>query len=290
MFENTNNDSKNRYEVRKERFEFVLSVNDTVVCQRYFWINKFKDRSYYSIDLVEAIERCSEIINESLKDKTSFYLYNSAPMLFDTVGDMKAWINGVAHKTLRIPPMSYIVVKDDGSKYVWDGNEATEYNGTFSIDDYVGNNENYTFKFEFIDNGTNFREYEEKRVVCSKIWDGKCFPKFVIDNIDLTNSRNKYKSDSIYAPVEHFIVDEYNKSKRNAETGEVDDVISKLITEIMSVCSYDDNSDYDTSIKMTNDADDNSINYNLNLFTHNRRYLNSLEDKKKTAEYFGKKG
>ena len=54
---------------KKERFEFVLTINGNIVCQRYFRINGFENDSLRSMELVEGIDKCVPLIDRDLKAK-----------------------------------------------------------------------------------------------------------------------------------------------------------------------------------------------------------------------------
>ena len=53
--------------LKKEQFEFILTINGNIICQRYFRINGFKREAYRSVELVEAIDKCVDLINADLK-------------------------------------------------------------------------------------------------------------------------------------------------------------------------------------------------------------------------------
>ena len=57
----------------KERFEFVFTTGDNIICQRYFRINNFNPTSLRSYVLTNAIRRCAAVIDNDLKDKTQIY-------------------------------------------------------------------------------------------------------------------------------------------------------------------------------------------------------------------------
>ena len=104
----------------KERFEFVLTINDFIICQRYFKINNFQERSLASVNLAEAIRDCYEMIDNDLKEKTNIYNYLTAPQVFKDREEMDWWIEKQPFK-LDVP--SFIVLrKDEEGKsgvYLW---------------------------------------------------------------------------------------------------------------------------------------------------------------------------
>ena len=80
-------------EQMKERFQFKLTINDNIVCQRYFRINGFKSESKNSYELRECMYKCVERIKEDLKYKSNIYNWLTAPRIFDTVEQLRDMIN-----------------------------------------------------------------------------------------------------------------------------------------------------------------------------------------------------
>lgn len=255
---------KNRAEneARKERFEFILAINGNVICQRYFRINGFNECSVQSTAFLETFRNCVKLIQDDLQAKSRMYLWNTAPQVFDTEADMKQRING-----LNLSPHSFIVCRDTENVYTWDGEQTTPYNEYFNKADYIKttkeNTENstYTLKFSFLDNG---------REVVSEIWDGEQYPRFVRTNIDLSNSKNKYKSDDFFIPFESILIDIFNKSQI--------DIIPVIVREICSVCSYADRKKYSYL----------DGHYQANKYTYRQSYTKEWENacKAKTIKYF----
>jgi len=54
----------------KEKFEFVLSINDNIICQRFFTVKNHNPETVSSIELYESVEYIKEIINKQLILKT----------------------------------------------------------------------------------------------------------------------------------------------------------------------------------------------------------------------------
>ena len=258
---------------KREQFEFILTINGNIICQRYFRINGFKRESYNSTDLVETIDHCVDLIDQDLKAKTAMYYNKTAPQVLEDEAEMETW--AARHKGERLVRPVYVVLRKSDTTYVWDGEEITLYEKNFNKADYVAdsnNHQEYTLKFAFCDNG---------REVCSKIWDAGVYPRFIRTNIDLSNSKNKYKAEGVFMPVERAIIDEFNASQP--------DLIPVLVKEICGVCSYDDPSNYETYVEYGDKAYDLSIR-RMNNKTHrmNNKLLCSIERKyrKKTNDYF----
>ena len=111
--------------LKKEQFEFILTINGNIICQRYFRINGFKREAYSSIELVEAIDNCVDLINADLKAKTEIYLSNTAPKVFKDKDEMNAWAE--KHRGERFERPVYVVLSNADGTYVWDGEEMTPY-------------------------------------------------------------------------------------------------------------------------------------------------------------------
>jgi len=62
-------------EIEKMPYEFILYINNHIVCQRYFNIRGFNTKSISSIELREVIEDSCNLIKRHLKEKTFEYLY-----------------------------------------------------------------------------------------------------------------------------------------------------------------------------------------------------------------------
>ena len=61
----------------EKKFEFVLYINDNIICQRYFSVKNFNPKVLNSIELAECVDGCVELIQDDLKNKTYDYLYKS---------------------------------------------------------------------------------------------------------------------------------------------------------------------------------------------------------------------
>lgn len=259
---------------KKEDFEFILTINDNIICQRYFRINGFKKESYSSMDLVRAIDDCVNLIDNDLKVKTQIYYEATSPQVFQDKEEMEQW--GERHRGESVDMPIYVVLEDDDSTYIWDGNDFSLYERNFNKSDYVETDEEnnqYILKFSFRDNGV------EK---CSKIWDASVYPRFVRTNIDLSNSKNKYRTDGVFAPVEKSVIDMFIESQK--------DLIPLIVKELCDVCSYEDVSEYETYDTYTNDNSDENITYDLSINRANSKYFRKLERayRSKTQNYFKK--
>lgn len=62
-------------DVEKMPYEFILYINNNIVCQRYFNIKNFNQESINSLEIRDVINDCCNIVKSDLKQKTFEYLY-----------------------------------------------------------------------------------------------------------------------------------------------------------------------------------------------------------------------
>lgn len=62
------------YQQDTTKFEFLLSLGNNIVVQRYFNVKDHNPKSIRSVDLYEVVKNICEDISEDLKIKTSSYL------------------------------------------------------------------------------------------------------------------------------------------------------------------------------------------------------------------------
>ena len=236
---------------KKERFEFVFSINGYIICQRYFKINNFQERALGSVQLAEAVNECMRIIDNDLKEKSHIYLSLTAPQVFKNSKEMNEWVEKQNFK-LDVP--SYVILSESDDVFVWNGETMVKYDKPFNRSDYVGtDNVQSVLKFAFLDNG------EEVRSIS---WDGSRYPRFVRNNIDISNSRNKYKTDDNFQPFEATIIDAFNEDR------------SDLIPQLMRVISYACNSETRKYFYRRRFGDND---YDYNLKGYNERLFISLK-------------
>ena len=249
-------------QVKKERFEFVFTVNGNIICQRYFRINGFKNKSLGSEELTDSFNHCVRLIQDDLTKKSKIFLWYTAPQVFDNKEQMldSKW-KFVANRP------TYIVLRDSDDTYIWNGKDIELYDGYFNKSEYVGgitNDVPCVLKLAFLDNG---------REVISRCWDGNVYPRFVRTNIDLSNSKNKYESGPNFAPFESALI----KIMIEGQS----DLIPQIVKELCVCCSYEDDRDYTTSVTY------GDREYNLNVKGDWYKYVSMMEQKlrKKTEKY-----
>lgn len=260
-------------EQMKERFQFKLTINDNIVCQRYFRINGFKSESKNSYELQECVHKCVERIKEDLKYKSNIYSWFTAPQVYETVDQLREKIHSHLDKYSDfktypfLPVASFIVIAETKEVFVWNGEDIEPYNGYFNVSDYISSEEEQkcTLKFTFMDGDSE---------IISEIFDGTCYQRFVRTNIDLSNSKNKYKIPGQYSQYEATLIDAMNNGR--------EDIIPFIVRSLCVCCSYDDNSEY-----MVKDTY-GSKKYFFSLDYLNNRLMSSYKRKynNKTEKYF----
>jgi len=166
----------------KERFQFLLWINDNIICQRYFKIMGYNNESIGSEELLETLEECVAMIKDDLHYKS--FLYQSI------VNDEPVKLSGF-HNNMENPHDLYLLTdsKIGGDIILSDGTEIHKTYFKYSDDiNEVYDDEDVkpwdvTFKFEFL---------VDDRNVFQRIWDGSVYPKFVRNSVDLSNSITSY--------------------------------------------------------------------------------------------------
>ena len=235
------------------RFAFVFSVNGYIICRRDFWINGFKERSLGSVQLIEAMDKCVEMINDDLKEKTNIYLHYTAPQVFKDKEELDRWVESGSN---NLPVPSFILVSNTDDTYVWGNNGLQPYNKPFNRNEYclpLNTEDECLFKLSFLD-----REKEIRSVS----WDGSAYRKFVRSNIDLSNSKNKYEAEGVYAPIEAFVVNAFISSRKN--------LIPEIMKTISAACSLNSVSEYDYVL------DYGKRKYAVNIDEYNERLFKKL--------------
>lgn len=275
-------------QIRVERFEFLLTVNDNIICQRYFKINDFNEYALGSLELKDALDYCVSLIDNDLKSKSRVYIHHMAPNIFNSKEEMYEWAKHPNH-TYNVRFGESFFVKGDEQEYWWDSeNQVVKESQTKTNDGEFINPINETdpvvFKFTFLDNG---------REVYSKTWDGTCYPKFVRNSVDLSNKKGKVEESEVTrlnfdnSLLYHMVCDK-------------SDLVSIIIKEICDVCSeqnkewFTTSEIYDTTETIKNE--DGTVTYkkvgpqkrySYSLKAMNKKYYDGWDKytKKKSIEY-----
>lgn len=245
--------NEKRSEIRKERFEFKLTMNGYIVCQRYFRINNFKKEAYGSLEIVQALDNCVEMIKKDMKDKTQMFLEYTAPQILKDEEEMNAWLQ----KPYVLNRPDYILLESTGDVYQIKDGELVQWTKPFNRNDYFVDKENQqesVLKLSFMDNGNE---------VVSIAWDASVYPKFIRSNVDISNSRNRYRNDGVFAPLEVAMIDIFNEK--------FEDLIPKIVNELHDTCSYEKAEDYTRKLTYGDKT------YPLDIQAANRKFMKKLE-------------
>ena len=179
----------------KSKFQFLIWVNDNVICQRYFKINGFNEESIYAEEFTNCMNGIVQSIQEDLESKSRIFMWYTnlkEPLKltgFATDNEVEKY--GRDFFTLLVnSDVRGDIEAPDGEIF---HKEYVEFNEGVAND--YGEVERpaegeYIFKFSFlIDDITVFE----------KIWDGNVYPKFVRNGVDLTNSYMSYDNKEVSA-------------------------------------------------------------------------------------------
>lgn len=239
-------------EIMRERFEFELTVNGNMICQRYFRIMNFRERSLYSVDFLNTVQYCAKLIQDDLRDKSQAYIEHMAPMVFNTKEEMEKWFYNpdgtVNSKHADWTSFArHIVIREPGShEYVWTGklvDEGLRKTDVFNeFIDQPSDDQQSVFKFAVYDNGRFWKETPNRKEVASVIWDGTCYPAFVRNAVDLSNGRGRYEDFDITKASHEMCLYYWCNAHKP-------DLIPIIIRELREVCSYEDVNEYTTVLE-----------------------------------------
>ena len=170
----------------REKFQFLLSINENVICQRYFRINNFDYASVESIELKETMDECVKMIQDDLVSKSRVYMWytNNDPVKLTGFAKDIDTINtdDVRFLTDNIEGEGVLsngeYVKKTYFDYASATNVATDY-----MDEKPADGE-FVFKFTFM---------MDDKILYERVWDANVYPKYIRNGVDLSNSNAIYK-------------------------------------------------------------------------------------------------
>ena len=251
-------------EIRKERFEFELTVNGNFICQRYFKINNFNPNSIYSVEFMDTVRGCASIIEDNLRKKTEIYTRHMAPLIFDSEEQMREWFKDENNiYALDVHYGAWIIIRGKGGhEFVWKGEDnfidegvRSEYNEFVDAPD---DEQETVFKFRVLDNGYDYIDNPAKKVIGEVMWEGNQYPRFIRNGVDISNGwargKNKY--------------DEMDISKLSHEmslyywcNAYETDLVPIIIRSICDICSLDGKYAYETKMVYGEKTYDNIPDY-----------------------------
>lgn len=246
MKENYGKNFEPSREIRKERFEFELTVNGNIICQRYFKINNFCSASVYSTEFFDTVRSCAKLIQDNLRNKTEIYIRHMTPLIFDSEEQMRAWFKN-ERNIADVHYGAWVSIRGKkGHDFVWKGGDEFFDEGVrIDFNEFIDtpDDENETiFKFRVIDNGYDFIKKPAKKVIGEVQWDGNQYPKFIRNGVDISNGRGRY-DDMDISKLSHDMSLYYWCNKNQP------DLVPIIIRELCEVCSWEDKTQYTT--KMT---------------------------------------
>lgn len=164
-------DVNNKKEYKAERFQFILSVNDNIICQRYFKINWFNPDSLHSKELKETIDIIVNgfmggkhpgfdpgVINGDLCSKSRVYMwYTYDPSYVDA-----EYVKPLDERWSTTFKFAFLVDEKEVISRVWDGTVYPK-----AVRDCV-DIVNKKTKFEGLDGKMNFETSLARRMVIDK--------------------------------------------------------------------------------------------------------------------------
>ena len=167
----------------KSKFQFLIWINDNVICQRYFKINGFNEDSVYSAEFNDCMNGIVKSIQQDLESKSRIYMWYSdmsEPMKsqgFMTEEELEKY--GVDFLSiLTNNDIKGIIEAPDGKKFKKEFIEYGEKDKNYNNELERPQDGEFIFKFSFL---------IDDKPVFEKIWDGNVYPKFVRNGVDLTN-------------------------------------------------------------------------------------------------------
>lgn len=245
----------------KERFEFKLTVDKNIICQRYFQIPNFNELSLQSFNLAETLRDDARLIDSELKSKSRIYLEINAPYVFQSKEEMDKYLSNPENQR-RISLGEGFVVRDKVySNYIYKGNGETYLaESRFDEGEFakpIQDSDRVTYKLAFLIDG---------REVCSIIWEG-IYPRFVRNSIDLDNKRGRFEGEGLYnLNYEQYLLRRMSEGRGNLTT--------KIINDLTNVCSrYDSAYTFAATYgkKTYKNVDDRTLAYRKQLRREERR-------------------
>ena len=170
----------------KERFQFILQINENISCQSFFRVNGFSYEALESAELKEVMDEAVAMIQNDLVSKSRIYDWytQNCPL------KMTGFVNNMEDYTTD--EINFILSgTEDAELHCENGDviKKTYFRCPDVAEDVYVDNERpkpneFVFKFSFL--------FDDK-VFYERIWDGNVYPKYVRNSVDLTNSDVMYR-------------------------------------------------------------------------------------------------
>lgn len=254
----------------KERFQFVLQINNDIVCQRFFKINGLNYEALESEEMKLVMDEVVNMIKADLVSKSRVYNWFTTPSPIKLTGFVKD-----IDKYDEQERVCILSNHENGTQIVCKNGDTFEQ--TYlpytddGLDSFIDNerpqDNEFVFKFSFL--------FDDK-VMYERIWDGNVYHKFVRNSVDLTNSNISYKDkDQSNLPFFLLII-----------KGMVEDKVDLIYHIIKKIC-YTLSSSYSED----NNEYTKKMNYGDKTYycsTYNREYVNGWRaaTEQETKKYF----
>ena len=227
-------------EAYKERFQFLLWVNDNIICQRYFKINGFNNDSLRSLQFKETMDSVVRMIQDDLLSKSRIFMWYTREEPIKMTGFIKNYENCDESDVILLTSDNY-----GGKVQLSDGTIVDKQYFSYpeGMEDSYSDNEklpewDVTFKFQML---------VDEKPVYERIWDGTVYPKYVRNGVDLTNSDALYKDKEPSSLHFSFAI------IRHMTLGKID-LVYHIIKQICEAMSYkrEDSNEYIKRMKYGN--------------------------------------
>lgn len=257
----------------KERFQFILQINDDIICQRYFRINGFSYEAFDSLELKTVMDEVVKMIQDNLVSKSRVYDWYTHPFPLKLTGFINDNEMNNSSEYINVIHGEEDVELDINGKVIqktfFHYPEDTE---NVYIDNERPSEGEFVFKFSFL--------FDEKPLY-EKVWDGNVYHKYVRNSVDLANSDILYRDKD---PLSlHF-----NIAIIRRMTVDKTDLVYHIIKKICYVLSssYTDDKNEYTKKVVYKDAESGfeKVYY---CSTYNRNFVNDWRaaTEQKTKEY-----
>ena len=288
----------------KSKFQFLIWVNDNVICQRYFKINGFNEESVYTEEFSNCMNGIVRSIQEDLESKSRIFMWYtnmSEPMKMqgflsnedlEKYGD--SFLNLITDSSVqgKIQAPDGKIFNKEYIKYAEE--TANEYGEIEKPKDGE-----FIFKFSFLIDDVP---------VFEKIWDGNVYPKFVRNGVDLTNAYSSYNKDDSNMNFGNALVRHMQSGKMNLISDFIRRICDTLSNTFTEKYSYTKNMGVFKNNNTHSEKNDEAVAYyggvikpvvtghiDLEAKNRNYNYLPAFEDyklswkkevSKKTQEYY----
>ena len=288
----------------KSKFQFLIWVNDNVICQRYFKINGFNEESVYTEEFSNCMNGIVESIQKDLESKSRIFMW------YTNLKEPMKMQGFIRNEDVEKYGREFLSILTDSS--IRGKIEAPD--GKIYNKEYINYNENVTndygelerpndgefiFKFSFL---------IDDKTVFEKIWDGNVYPKFVRNGVDLTNNYAQYNNkDTSSLSFSAAIIRYMQNGKTNLISDFIRRICETLSNSFREKYSYTKQMKYNNNEVIDNDRRKAAIAYygvikpvvtgHTDIKVENKKYnfLSSVEDykqswkksvRKKTQDYF----